>query len=228
VLEGEEGLGKTAFLRWLAKDNYASLNLNLSSKDAVLNIHGPLIIDFAEFSALKRSDAAQVLAFITERYDRVRKPYARQPVNILRRGVFAANSNDDAYLVTDSGNRRFIPIEVRQTIPRSDSAYRDALWAEARTLYFAGEQWHDIACDELRSATRRKEISQEDPWIGAICTWLDAKRVTEVTVRDLLSLALVLDSHQQNMSSSIRAGKILKRLGWVKRHTATGNVWCKT
>jgi putative DNA primase/helicase len=77
VLEGDEGIKKSTFLEELAsRPWYASVQVDLSSKDAIQYIHGPWISDFSEIASFKKTSEVEALKdFLSRPYDRVRLPY---------------------------------------------------------------------------------------------------------------------------------------------------------
>lgn len=146
VLIGGQGIGKTSALRALAVHPKYFTRLvtsgELSSVRVVGKIHGPVIVELAEFAALGRRDVEQTKAFLDETEDRVQWLYARKQSNVPRKCVFAATTNDLECLRDQTGNRRFWPIVCGDNVDLAwVTEHRDQLWAEAVSLYKQGEQW---------------------------------------------------------------------------------------
>jgi predicted P-loop ATPase len=145
VLEGEQQLGKTSFLRGLAMHDAFFTRLvsgaDLNAPRTIAKIHGPVIIEMAELAVMRRAEIETIKAFLDERTDRVQWLYSRKPVDVPRSCVFAASTNDSHYLRDTTGNRRFWPIRCRRIDLTALAEMREQLWAEAVALYRAGAKW---------------------------------------------------------------------------------------
>jgi predicted P-loop ATPase len=113
VLVGDQGRGKSSFLRYLAlndkwyNDNFSTLD----SGRAVENLRGMWIVELAELQATKRTkDVETIKSFITSRVDTYRAPYGRRTEQRPRMCVLAGTSNPVDFLTDKTGNRRFLPI----------------------------------------------------------------------------------------------------------------------
>ncbi len=146
VLTGSQGLGKTRLLRDLTADIPDVLlegaTLNPDDKDSVFTACSHWIVELGELDAtFKKSEIAQLKAFLTKNTDTLRKPYARKDSTYPRRTVFAGTVNDLQFLHDPTGNRRFWPLSV-DAITRDTSIDYQQLWAEMKFNYDAGETWH--------------------------------------------------------------------------------------
>jgi putative DNA primase/helicase len=113
-------------------------------------------VELGELDAtFKKSDIAQLKAFLTKSVDTLRKPYAKKDSTFLRRTVFAGTVNDFEFLQDPTGNRRFWPIEI-STINRDTTINYQQLWAEVKTIYDRGESWH-LTKAELVSLNQHSE-----------------------------------------------------------------------
>ena len=115
VLKGEQGAGKTKWIRKLAKDDFVKtgLQLNPNNKDSVLEANSVTICELGELDATTRkADHAQLKAFLSKDYDYVRRPYGREEVKMPRKTSFIASVNNETFLVDDTGNRRYLVVEV--------------------------------------------------------------------------------------------------------------------
>lgn len=107
---------------------------------------GKFIVEIAELAGFRRAaDQESLKTVLSQTRDRVRKPYAMRPVEILRRYVFAATTNSDQYLADPTGAmaRRFLPVKTKATetnpIDRASLvAAAPQLWGEAVHLYKGG------------------------------------------------------------------------------------------
>lgn len=163
VIHGAQGIGKSTFLSRIAgeefhKDDKLQLSRG-NAKDAMEQIQDSFIYEIAELQGYENS-LDDVKGFISKRFDSYRAPYAKRKVTSPRHTVFAATSNNAAFLRDPTGERRFWPIQSRaayddpenypeKTIFENWMDYDDEhtltddmiaqLWAEAYTIYKNGE-----------------------------------------------------------------------------------------
>jgi predicted P-loop ATPase len=225
VLEGLEGVGKSTFLETLAgRQYYASVQVDLSSKDAIQYIHGPWLCDFSEIAAFKRTSNQEALKdFLSRGSDHVRLPYKAIVVDLPRRCVFVATTNEALYLASRTGNRRIRPIRCHKVQPLTEGL-RNQLWAEARHRYLLGEDVYTITDQaSLTLALKERELDRHDAWQEEVEKYL--RKFDKTTVADVLSLAVVLPLSQQDNRAQQRATRILLDLGWLRTRTGDGRSW---
>jgi putative DNA primase/helicase len=145
VLTGPQGSGKSRLFKDLTsgvpQTFLEGTTLDPASRDSVMAVVRHWIVELGEIDAtFKRSDLAQLKAFITRQEDVLRRPYAQRESTYPRRTVFAGTVNDHSFLHDLTGNRRFWPIEVRSIVRDPGIDYQQ-LWAEAKTWYDAREEW---------------------------------------------------------------------------------------
>ena len=83
---------------------------------------------------MNKSEVENVKAQASRRVDRARLAYARSAVDVPRQFIMIGTTNKgtgDAYLKSDTGNRRFWPVEIDQFDTAALERDRDQLWAEA-------------------------------------------------------------------------------------------------
>lgn len=188
ILEGNQGAGKSTFVRVLAGPWFTDALGDINSKDVVDNMRGKWIIELGELSQMRRSEVNDLKAFVTRESDNVRKAYGRRSQTYPRQCVFIGTTNDEEYLKDETGGRRFWPVYTTNYDPETLARDRDQLWAEAfmnyelgEKLYLEkehirkiaeGEQADRLIVDEivsevskaLRSENLSEEFSFEDLW----------------------------------------------------------------
>jgi predicted P-loop ATPase len=170
VLEGGQGAGKSTALSMLASfpyflDSMAKLS---KGKEAQEQLRGKWIIEMAELDALGMRERTAVKAFLSQRSDNYRAPYAKLSKDYPRSAIFAGTTNETQWLNDPTGGRRFWPVKVEGQIKIGMiEEYRDQLWAEAYTAWEAGEQWHltddEEAAAKVEQEKRRSADELEEP-----------------------------------------------------------------
>lgn len=187
VLVGDQGIGKSAFLRHLAlNDSWFDDNLNtVEGKEAVERLRGKWILELAELLALKKQkDVEAIKAFITTQSDSYREPYARRTTDRKRTCVFAATTNNYSFLTDRTGNRRFLPIEcdparVTRKMFGADSDAEDYFrkaWAEAMYLFRECNKNPELILPmdiQDEAIEIQKRYLEEDVNVGLIQKYLD-------------------------------------------------------
>lgn len=219
ILEGEQGIGKSTALRILAGEWFSDQMPDLHDKDASIQLEGVWIQEIAELDAMLRArrEATAVKAFLTRTADRYRSPYGVNAKTHVRRCVFSGTTNTTDYLSDETGNRRMWPVPVMRANREALQRDRDQLWAEAMHRYRAGEPWHitDISVDlELRK--RQADRRPEDAFERIVEEWA-AKQESIFFINDVMRDALQMSPRDMTQAQSQRVGKILQRVGYVRR-----------
>lgn len=150
TIEGEGGGGKSTLFQVLSDavgpDLFTDGIHDVTNPQHRVEItEGKFIVEIAELAGFRRAaDQESLKTVLSQTRDKVRKPYAIRPVEILRRYVFAATTNNDQYYTDPKAmGRRFLP--VKTTATRRNPIDRVALaevapqlWGEAVHLYKNG------------------------------------------------------------------------------------------
>jgi predicted P-loop ATPase len=136
IFEGKQGVGKSSFGRLLVGGDYFLDSLpNITDKDSALALQGIWSVEMGELANMRRTQLEDVKSYITRTIDKVRPPYGRRWKEHARRCVFFGTTNRQTYLVDDTGNRRFKPVEVGKLNFKKLKEDRDQLFSEAKFLY---------------------------------------------------------------------------------------------
>lgn len=139
IFEGFQGAGKSSFGAILFGQSYFTDGLpRLEDKDAALGLVGRRCIEFGELATLRRAEVETIKAFITRQIDKLRPPYGREYIECARTCVFFGTTNREEYLRDETGNRRFMPLQVGALDFKALIRDRDQLWAEALFIYNTG------------------------------------------------------------------------------------------
>lgn len=169
VLVGGQGIGKSTFVKKLAKDWFSDTFGTYTGKEALEQIQGCWLVEMAELSGLKKTEVETVKHFLTKQEDTFRPAYGRTKETYLRQCVFFGTTNNKDFLRDPSGNRRFLPVDSNFKAARKNvwedltPEEVDQIWAEAIHLYrkgetlFLGEKAEAIAKLEQRSHSEQDE-----------------------------------------------------------------------
>jgi len=187
---GPEGTFKSSFIKILGGDWYSDTFMTVHGKEAFEQIQGVWLMEIAELSGFRKADAEAVKHFLTKQEDSFRAAYGRVTETLKRQTTFWPTSNKDEIFNDPTGNRRFLPVKVivsdilksvRDDLPTE----RDQIWAEAVSLFKAGEKLYLSAeADSIAKAERNKH-SQTDERLGLVEQYLDAKLPKDWKERDV-------------------------------------------
>jgi hypothetical protein len=227
VLESREGTGKSTAIDILAgKDNFSDQTiLGLSDREQQEAMRGVWLYEIAELANLSKADVEKTKAFASRLNDRARPAYGRLRVDQPRRCIFFATTNDDTYLKSQTGNRRFWPVKVGRIDLKALGRDRDQLWAEAAAAETAGaalqlpeELWTAAAVEQ----DRRRDA---DPWDdilakvqGIICEAADGgvSQEERISTAELLNVHLKIPADKCNDLLAKRLSHSMRRNGWEK------------
>lgn len=171
TLQGKQGQGKMKWIDKLcpvAESIKTGAELNTKRVDSVRQVTGTWITEFGELEAtFSKSGIASLKAFITQKVDEYRIPFAKNSNKQPRRTAFIATVNETHYLVDDTGNRRF------WTIPVSGMDYQhnvnmQQFWAEILVYFKEGYEWW-LSMDMLNELNGHNEqFEASDPYQEAI------------------------------------------------------------
>lgn len=144
-------------------------------------VEGALIVEIAELSGFRRAaDQEALKAALSAKVDKVRKPYAREPIEVPRRYVFVATTNREQYIADPSGAlaRRFWPVRSLSTEARQIDMHRlrreaPQLWAEAVAAFNEGKPNHiEPGTEAFRQWVGERDQRQESmPYADEIAEW---------------------------------------------------------
>lgn len=140
ILEGNQGVRKSTFVRALAKNPkwFTDMHTNLADKQKVVeSTMGFWWVELPELSVFGQRDAREIKQFISGEEDTVRLAYRRDAMTYKRQCIFMGTVNGQQYLSDETGNRRFWPIEVKVKHIDIDALEEeiDQLYAQAVAIY---------------------------------------------------------------------------------------------
>ena len=175
VLSGDQGIGKTTFIRELGLGKWYGELTTFDPKIAMEEISGKWIIEIDEMGATNKHELEAQKSFLSAQHTTVRMAYARHAFDFKRQCVFIGSTNATEYLKDSTGNRRWWPIDCREKkidIEKLKGEV-DQIWAEAYMLYIQGAKTYlSDSAEEMAKITQESK-RETDPREGVIEAWLE-------------------------------------------------------
>jgi predicted P-loop ATPase len=227
ILEGAQGSMKSTACHVLG-DNWFSDDLpdiRSAGKDVAQHLKGKWLIEVAEMSALDKTEAARLKAFITRDTERYRPSYGRKEVIEPRQCVFIGTTNESVYLRDQTGGRRFWPVCVGVIDIPGLIRDRDQLFAEAVKLYRNGAPWWpDVDFERAHILPEQDARYEPDAWEDVIKDWLATRKQT--TILQIARDALCIKMERIGTADQRRISAALTRLKWERgKKTEKGRLW---
>jgi len=231
VLEGGQGKFKSTSLNVLADAIAPGLFTDEmsdpGSKDAGLQMQGRWIIEISELDAFRKSDVSTLKAWLARKEDRFRRPYGKNVEDFPRSCIMIGTVNppESGYLRDPTGARRWWPIRCGEfDLPLLKEDARQ-IWAEARHLYMAGEQWHLTDEEEEQAKVVQQARYEHDPWATLISDYLarhtDAVKSTVKLIDLMGDMCLRIPPERRTPLQNARIEAHLNMIGWRKLDSGT-------
>jgi predicted P-loop ATPase len=241
VLESEEGYNKSSTWRVLAGDeNFSDEKiLGKDSREVQEQLAGVWIHENADLAGMKKADVDTIKTFASRTVDRARPAFGHFLKEQRRHSIEVGTTNNNEYLQSQTGNRRFWPMVVLESIDL-DLLRRDRLqlWGEAAHYDSEGES---IVLDEslwADAGIEQEKRRVKDPWEDALAEIPvviveeyykdgyerkdehkiihDLEHQERVASSDLLTYVLETPISKQVTALSMRLSTVMKKLGWER------------
>jgi len=240
AMQSKQGTRKSTGLQAIAPaPEYFTDGVSLQDDDSDFKrlIRGKLVIEIAELAGLSKADVDLVKRVITRKTEEWVEKWQTLPTSYKRRCMLFASTNNEQFLPQDdTGQRRWVPVEITMLDDQRIVEDREQLWAEGAAIWRArknaglhGVDWKDA---ERLAAGRHKKYELSDVWEPLIEKWLnepeivlkDGKplpagppRARPLTINEILAGAVHLTAAQMDMRAEKRAGNAMRKLGFEKR-----------
>jgi predicted P-loop ATPase len=170
---------------------------------------------------MKRADVDHVKAFASRTYDRARPAYGRSLIDQPRRCIFIGTTNNDTYLKSQTGNRRFWPVKTGVIHIDALRRDRDQLWAEAAAVEASG-----LSLTLPRELWEQAKIEQDarmehDPWMDILerieaCKFRadDGGEEYRIATDAIFAEWLKIPESKRSTGDAVRLTGVMRRLGW--------------
>lgn len=181
ILVGEQGTYKSTFIKKLGMEWFSDTFTTVQGKESFEQIQGAWLVEMAELSGLKKAEVESIKHYISKREDMFRPAYGRTVETYKRQCVFFGTTNNKDFLRDPTGNRRFMPIDVRPeyvTKSVNDDLTQDEvnqIWAEAYQLYLAKEPLYLVGDEDIIAKIEQHKHSEADERKGIIEEYLNTK-----------------------------------------------------
>lgn len=218
ILIGDEGAGKSSFLRIMAGSDALFTDrevLHLPAERQQEALRGRLVVEAAELGGMDRLPPGKVKNFITQTHDSARGAWETSVSNQPRSFIVVFTANEHFVLPPTEGNRRFVPVVVKHIDLERVATLRAQYIAEACVLQAQRAALTLPECLWPRAAKLRRSFTIEDPLIDTLSTVVgvvvkDEERLPWETVWQLLGL----DVARRSLAQKKRIVAALTALGW--------------
>ena len=167
VMESDEGWNKSTAWRVLADDdNFSDTSiLGHDAREVQEQLSEVWIHENADLAGMKKAEVETIKAFASRQSDDARPAYGHFLLKQKRHSIEVGTTNSDEYLQSQTGNRRFWPLKLLETID-IEMLKRDRLqlWGEAAKYEAEGES---IVLDKKlwpKAAEEQEKRRVKDPW----------------------------------------------------------------
>lgn len=181
ILVGPQATYKSTFVKKLGKNWFSDTFTTVQGKESFEQIQGAWLVEIAELSGLKKAEVETIKHYISKCEDSFRPAYGRTIETYKRQCVFFGTTNSKDFLRDPTGNRRFLPIDVRPEYATKNVAEEltdeevDQVWAEAYEMYKQGEPLYMTGEEDMIAKIEQHKHSEQDERKGIIEEYLNAK-----------------------------------------------------
>jgi predicted P-loop ATPase len=245
-MESPEGWNKSSVWAVLAGEgNFSDERIiGKDSREVVEQLSGIWIHENADLAGMRKAEVETVKAYASRVEDRARPAYGHYLIAQPRHSIEVGTTNNDEYLQSQTGNRRFWPMRLTQPIDiRLVRSLRLQIWGEAAARQSGGEA---LTLDEdLWAAAGAEQEARRvrDPWEDRLAHMLDAAATVgalenvgqfanglvqreggdlRVTAAALFDSVLSIPDAQRYDVHAKRLANCMRVLGWRKTRFRSG------
>ncbi|MBR1410067.1 MAG: hypothetical protein IJ580_03095 [Prevotella sp.] len=233
TLIGPQGALKTTFFRFLLPPQLGSYyNENhtnsVAQKDDLIAMAENCLIELEEVDAFEGAELSKLKGVATSEKIKVRRPYAKAPVEMARMASLCATTNVEQILTDMSGNRRWLCFKVSSVDdPRKWDLDYEQLYAQLQKEFHDGFQYYFSTKEEKRLRQLNEPFRLISPEEQMIAIRLRKPRGNEsyrLMSAEMINMFLNYGRHT-TLFSNRRIGNIMLSLGFKYEHKRTGNYY---
>lgn len=159
VLVGPEGTAKSEFIKRLG-GIWFSDTFDLSKDKTVYEqLQNVWIVEIGEIDKLSRIEIGEVKSFVVKQSDKYRPAFGKTVEDYPRQCIFMGTTNEETFLRSETGNRRFYPVTVQNGMwERGLHASKKYVWVDM-TEYEVQQIWAEAF--NLMLLGERNSLSKE-------------------------------------------------------------------
>lgn len=223
VLIGSQGVGKSRGVMAMAPapENFAEVRLDDPDDTTARKMRGVLIGELAEMRGMRAAEVERVKAFITRTFEKWVPKYKEFATTYARRFIMVGTTNDPEFLPLDTEHRRWLPMHTSKVDVEAIARDRLQLWAEGATMYaIDGVAWQGL---DILALPAREEAVGTDSWRDPIDKWLESQsEAPYIRIADVLDFAVGIDHRTATRVQELRAGRVLRSLGYSRQNVRVG------
>lgn len=214
VLQGEQGIGKTEWVKSLDPINCQAVKVGVllepKNKDSVIGANRFWIVELGELDAtFNKTDIAHLKSYITSPVDDVRVPFGICETRMVRRTAYVATVNEKCFLIDTTGNRRWWTVSVT-SINYEHGMDMKQIWAEVYQYWKEGFLTYlpqDIQFSVNQSNKEHEKIDPLKEKVLQFYNWSNEKRQASAT-----TVLEELGYKNPTRAEATRMGTILKEI----------------
>ena len=237
VLEAPEGWNKSSAWAVLAGEgNFSDESiLGKAGREVQEQLAGIWIHENAELAGITKAEVEVIKAFASRQVDRARPAYGHFLVEQPRHSIEVGTTNPTKYLLSQTGNRRFWPVEVLRPIDlKRLRESRLQLWGEAAHYQSQGEVltigehlWADAAVEQearrvihpweakLAEMTTIVKVDGTEYWGNGVVHLVEGQE--RVATSAIFEHVLKVPAGQLNNGHSKTVSSIMAMQGWTPK-----------
>ena len=214
ILEGEQGLGKSAAARILAWNWFGDTDLDLNNKDALLSLPGHWVYEIAEMGSLMKAEERKQKSFLSRQEDEYRPPYGKRLIKVPRQSVFIGTTNEEEYLKDMTGGRRFWPVLCKDELNLEGLRSNiEQMFAEALADYRSKERcWPTHEEQERLFTPEQAARGMPEPYEDLLAKWVN-ERMSPFSMAEAAIDGLKMTPDKLTPANVTRIGMALRKLG---------------
>jgi hypothetical protein len=137
ILKGVQGAGKSRGVKAMVPDDLFYAEIDLSKDDDTLarSLRGVLVGEINELRGLQTKDQESIKAWVSRTHEKWVPKFKEFTTTFPRRCLLVGTTNRDDILADETGNRRWLPLQVGRVAVARVVALREQLWAEAAAMF---------------------------------------------------------------------------------------------
>ncbi len=231
ILAGPQGTFKSTWIRHLCPPAlsmyYIEGSLDPDNKDSMLATATNFIFNLDDyFAGITSRKINEFKGLLTKNTIKVRRSYARYTEELPKICSFIASSNEAQFLHDTTGNRRFLPFEVRKIdIDQAQKINIDLVWAQAYKQYQEDFIYWLEKEDQEELAEYNEQFEVQSNEYELLVTYMSPPGEGSIADAELTNAEIL--THLQNKVtiklSTKKLGEALRRAGFPRSQKRRNN-----